>query len=409
MTLDSPLIQDPTPDWLSSQARSLLDFARASRHPLGFASLDEAGNPEPGALELYITCRMTYAYVLGERLGVAGSAEMVAHGLRSLDENFRDVEHGGWFEAIDEYGIVDSTKNAYPHAFVILAAAAATIAGHGGARAILDDALQLFEERFWDEDAGRARESWNREFSSGERYRGMNSNMHTVEAFLAAFDATGAPVWRERALEISRHMVEQARENNWRIIEHFDEDWAPDLEYNADDKADPFRPYGSTVGHWFEWARLLENLAGAIGAQAPAWLHEAAVALFDAGVAQGWNVDGAPGFIYTVDWQGQPVVRLRMHWVVAEALGAAATLFHGTGEERYAAHHREWWDYAREHLIDAQGGSWWHELDENNRVSHVVWPGKPDIYHALQATLFPLAPLAPGLVKALVSDSKELP
>src|SRR5699024_4963271 len=102
----------------------------------------------------------TYAYILGEQLGFEGSAELVEHGLHALDTAFRDEEHGGWFEAIDEYGIVDSTKNAYPHAFVILAASAATLAGHEKAEKILDDALQLFEQRFWDDSAGRARASF---------------------------------------------------------------------------------------------------------------------------------------------------------------------------------------------------------------------------------------------------------
>lgn len=403
MASASNLLQDPTVEWLNNQARSLLKFGQAARHRLGFAALDAAGEPEPGSLELYITCRKTYAYVLGEQLGFKGSAELVAHGLNALDGVFRDEEHGGWFEAVDEYGIVDSTKNAYPHAFVILAASAATLAGHEKAKKILDDALRLFEARFWDDSAGRARESFNREFSSSEPYRGMNSNMHVVEAFLAAFDATGAEKWRERALQISQHMVEQARTNNWRIIEHFDADWQPLLEYNAEDKADQFRPYGSTIGHWFEWARLLENLAGAIGAAAPAWLHEAAVGLFAAGVEQGWSVDGSPGFVYTVDWDGNPVVDLRMHWVVAEAIGAAATLFHVTGDEQYADWHRTWWHYAQCHLIDPVGGSWWHELTPENEVSTTVWPGKPDIYHALQATQFAQVPVAPGLAKSLIS------
>jgi len=356
MTSHRKLLEEPTPNWLNEQARSLLEFARASRHELGFAALDAEGDPEPGHLELYITCRMTYAYVLGEQLGIEGSSELVEHGLRALDESFRDTEYGGWFEAIDEYGVVDSTKNAYPHAFVILAASAATLAGYDLGKKILDDALHLFEERFWEEEAGRARESWNREFTSSEFYRGLNSNMHVVEAFLAAFDATGDAVWRDRALEISKHMVDQARENNWRIIEHFDENWQPLLEYNTDDKANPFRPYGSTIGHWFEWARLLENLAGAIGPDAPNWLHEAALGLFDAGVEQGWSVDGHPGFVYTVDWQGEPVVRLRMHWVVAEAAGAAATLYQVTGEDRFIDWYRQWWDYARTYAIDTEAG-----------------------------------------------------
>lgn len=401
----NPLLQQPTPEWLDQHARELLEFGRASRHRLGFSHLDARGRPENQPLELYVTCRMVHSYVIGDQIGVEGSAELVEHGLLTLDTVFRDQDHGGWFEAISENGVEDDSKNAYPHSFVILAASSAVIAGFESGQKILDDALHVFEEHFWDEAAGRARESFTRDFGVSEPYRGMNSNMHTVEAFLAAADATGDGVWRERALRIAEAMVEQAEDEQWRIIEHFDGDWRPLREYNADDKANPFRPYGSTIGHWFEWARLLVNLDGGLGEAAPTWLLPAAVGLFDSGVLQGWDVDGAPGFIYTVDWEGDPVVRLRMHWVVAEAIGAAAALHHVLEEEQFVDWYCVWWDYAQEYTIDHQGGSWWHELSPENHVSGTVWPGKPDIYHALQSMFFARLPVAPVLVKALVEQN----
>jgi len=45
--------------------------------------------------------------------------------------------------------------------------------------------------------------------------------------------------------------------------------------------------------------------------------------------------------------------------------------------------------------------SWRHELTSDNGVSQGVWSGKPDIYHALQATLIPRLPLSPVLAAAL--------
>jgi sulfoquinovose isomerase len=90
-----------------------------------------------------------------------------------------------------------------------------------------------------------------------------------------------------------------------------------------------------------------------------------------------------------------------MHWVVAEAIAAAAALHRRTGEEGYARHYAEWWAYAREHLLDRGRGSWHHELDASNRPQASVWPGKPDLYHAVQATLLPRMPLAPGLARAV--------
>jgi len=112
-------------------------------------------------------------------------------------------------------------------------------------------------------------------------------------------------------------------------------------------------------------------------------------------------VDGADGFVYTVDWHGDPVVRERMHWVVAEATATAAALHTATGDASYAAWYARWWDHIAEVFIDHDLGSWRHELDARNRPGALVWDGKPDTYHAFQATLIPRLPLAPTLAAAL--------
>ena len=46
-----------------------------------------------------------------------------------------------------------------------------------------------------------------------------------------------------------------------------------------------------------------------------------------------------------------------------------------------------------DHVVDLEAGSWHHELDPANRPAASVWPGKPDLYHAVQATLLPRLPL----------------
>jgi mannose/cellobiose epimerase-like protein (N-acyl-D-glucosamine 2-epimerase family) len=147
------------------------------------------------------------------------------------------------------------------------------------------------------------------------------------------------------------------------------------------------------------WARLLLHLEAA-GATGTDWAA-AAAALYQRAFADGWAVDGADGFVYTTDWQGAPVVRDRMHWVVAEAIGAAAALHQRTGEARYADDYARCWDYAQRYLVDHDGGSWHHQLDPSNVPTGTVWPGKADLYHAAQATLIPRLPLAPTLATAL--------
>ena len=183
--------------------------------------------------------------------------------------------------------------------------------------------------------------------------------------------------------------------------EHYDAAWRPLLDYNRDVPAHPFRPYGATVGHALEWSRLLLGVDATLGPAAPPGLVAAAVSLFDRAVADGWSADGAEGFVYTTGWDGVPVVRARMHWVLAEAVGAAATLHRVTGRQRFQDRYQQWWAYADRYLIDRERGSWHHELDAENRPAATVWPGKPDVYHAFQATLLPLLPPAPTLSTAL--------
>lgn len=394
--------------WLESETDRLLDFARGSYRPAGgFGLLDNEGHIDvEGPLDLLITCRMIHVFSLGHLLGRPGCAPLVDHGLDALANIFADQANGGWVrEVIPSSGPTNTEKTAYTHAFVVLAASSATWATRPGAAELLTDALQVVATRFWDEKAGLSRETWDASFSETEPYRGANSNMHSVEAYLAAADATGDRIWLQRALRIAEWLIRDvARDNEWRIVEHFRADGTPDLEYNHDDPIHQYRPYGATIGHAMEWARLLLHLRAELGDDAPAWLLEASRALFATAVREGWAVDGADGFIYTVDWAGRPVVRQRLHWVLAEAIGASSALYQATGESQYADWYVRWWDHAAECFLDRNGGSWWHELDTANRPSSEVWSGKPDVYHALQATLVPRLPLAPTIASALAHD-----
>ncbi len=397
--------------WLEAEADRLLEFGAASADPRGgFGWLDESGERvERHDVELWITCRMTHSYALASLMGRPGAAALADHGLDALRGRLRDHEHGGWFAAVGARGPTNTAKQAYGHAFVILAASSAAAAERPGARALLDEAIAVHSRRFWDDDAGMSREAFARDWSGEEDYRGINANMHTVEAYLAAADVTGDKALLQRALRITERAVHQlARSHAWRMPEHFNANWEPQLDYNADTPAHPFRPFGATVGHAFEWARLTLQLAASLqqsGLAHPHWMREDARELYDAGVREGWSVDGATGFVYTVDWEGRPLVRERMHWVAAEAIGAAAVLWRVTRQNVYAEQYQQWWDFVGEFHVDHVGGSWWHELGPHNRVSRTVWEGKADIYHALQATLIPRLPTSPALAASLAAGN----
>jgi mannose/cellobiose epimerase-like protein (N-acyl-D-glucosamine 2-epimerase family) len=309
--------------------------------------------------------------------------------------------------------VVDSVKANYAHAHVLLAASSSTAAGIPGAADVLAAAAAAIGQHFWSDAEGAAVESWNADFTESEPYRGANSNMHSVEAYLAAGDATGDPVWHARAASVAARLIDTcARANAWRIPEHYDVRWRPQLDYNIGRPADQFRPYGTTPGHSFEWARLLLDLeAGQTGQPAqtgqaapdgpPGWLLEAAAALFDTAVADAEGRDGHPGLIYTVDENGRPVVTARLHWVACEAVLAADALHRRTGQERFAAAAARWWAEIDRYFLDRAAGGWWQELAPDMTPATSTWSGKPDVYHSYQALLFPSLPLSPTAAAAL--------
>lgn len=379
--------------WRRSQFVSLLEFAKGSIRADGGAWwLDDAGRPDRAhPVETWITARMAHTFAVGHLLGVSGCAEHAARAIGALADVLADEEFGGWLAARGERGELTGQKQAYAHAFVVLAASTGKVAGIPGAPALLTNALAVLDARFWEPEHGLHLDERSRDWSVTSDYRGVNANMHAVEALLAAHVATGDGEWLDRAAAMGDRVAGWAESNGWRIPEHFDSGWNPLLEYNADRPRDQFKPYGATPGHGLEWARLLVQIDAEAGT--PGRRTGAAIALFDRAVADGWDTEGGGGFVYTTDWRGTPVEARRFHWVAAEGAAAAHVLGRVTGAARYAVLEREWWVWIREHLVDTEHGSWHHELDTENRPSGRTWVGKPDIYHAAQAVILPELPL----------------
>jgi sulfoquinovose isomerase len=405
---------------LSTEFDRLLEFSFASKHPNGgFAWLDGDGLPMLGQpVETWITCRMTHVFALGLLAGRTECEPLVKHGIAALSGKLCDGQYGGWFAAADLPG--QGEKRAYDQAFVLLAASSCVAARVDGADLLLQAAIRIFSTRFWDDEVGRVSDVWNRHWTDTVPYRGANSNMHTLEAVLALADITGDAVWLDRAQRIASWFIDgQARQHGWRIPEHFTNDWQPLPDYNRNDPAHKFRPFGATPGHAFEWSRLLLQLRGMLGTkklnqdslseQTPDWLLSAATSLFATATTDGWH----EGFVYTTDWTGTPVVRSQLHWVLCEAIAAASALYLVTGDLQFRFLRNDWWNLAKLRFVDQERGSWRHELNEFNQLDESVWPGKPDTYHAVQMTLVPRLPtsmsLAHGLKTSTQASSRAAP
>ena len=392
-------------EFLKEMRDDLLGFGHRFPSPGGGSYyLGDDGTPwTDRPRETWITCRMAHVYSIGSFLGHEGSEALVDAALKGLHGELRDTQNGGWFAGITADGEPLPNKQCYAHAFVILASASAYLAKRPGAKEILDDALKLYDERFWNEEEGLSCDTWDTGFTVLDDYRGINANMHTVEAFLAVADVLKDDKYRVRAGRIIGHVIDWAKNNNWRIPEHFTKDWVADLECNKEKPDDPFKPYGATPGHGLEWGRLITQWAVSTygeGSESEAYIA-AAEKLYNTAVADAWNCDGAKGIVYTTDWEGKPVVHDRMHWTLAEAINTAAVLYRVTGKQKYADDYAMYMEYLDETVLDHVNGSWFHQLDVNNQLMGTVWPGKSDIYHALQAVLIPYSKIDTSIAVAV--------
>ena len=408
--------------WLSRQMQALLEHGRAAMAPTGYGYFKADGSLDTERpVDLAITARMTFAYSLGTLLGIPGCRRYCDHGIRSMQTYFRDREYGGWFTAIEHAADTEGAgvpwpeggdqKWQYAHAFLILAAATAATANRPGAVELLRDALADQEAHWWDQEHGAVADRYSRDWSDDSGYRGLNSLMHTSEAYLAAAEAINEPLWIQRAGQMLQLAYEEAATFGWRAPEHFDKDWKPLPDYNIDAPNTPYYPYGAVVGHGLELSRLGVEYRGALrelGLPEDWDILDGSTQLFDRARADGWRRGGTPGFLYTTTLSGEPVLTEHLQWVVSEGIIAAAALRQAglddggsSGDvELYDHSYRTWVDYLNDYML-LETGVLARVLDVDNEPTEGTIPSRPDIYHPIQALLASRVPLWPPVGAAI--------
>ncbi|MBA1247410.1 AGE family epimerase/isomerase [Pseudomonas luteola] len=325
-----------------------------------------------------------------------GNAEYLGatrHGLRFLREKHLQP-NGSYAWLLKGDKVVDGTNHAYGLAFVILAYSHGVMAGVEEARAWLAEAWDTFERHFWREEDGLYCDEISADWSEVSSYRGQNANMHACEALLAAYEATQESRYLDRAETLALNMTQrQAALSQERaevaqdvpgglIWEHYHQDWSIDWDYNRDDPANLFRPWGFQPGHQVEWAKLLLILERH---RPQAWLAPRAAELFDAAWKTSWDHEHG-GLYYGFAPDGSVCDPDKYFWVQAEALAAAALLAERNGNGKYWKQYEQLWHYSWEHFIDHEYGAWWRILDRRNtKYSDEKSPaGKVD-YHTMGA------------------------
>ena len=322
--------------------QALIEEAEGAIVATGFAHLDADGKPDPTrSIDLAVTGRMAYVFSLGALMGLPGTRRYADHAVKALTNYFTDPVNGGMWFAIkpepdeDGHGVpwdeAARVKSQYHTVYALLGVAAATVADRPGAHELLNRMLDEQKE-LWTDDFGRVWDEYDEAFTEAVPVHTLGTLIHTIEAYMAAAEATTEPEWLDRAEKLTAFAYKVASKNGWRIPEYFDENWEPNHE--AGKLLNDGRRYykGYVTGHSMQLARFaLQVRAGlrSMGWDVPDYLLEMGTELFERARVDGWRrTDACPGFSTGVDDEGDPIPGEDEHqqWVVCEGVCAAVAV-----------------------------------------------------------------------------------
>ncbi|MGN4192382.1 AGE family epimerase/isomerase [Burkholderia gladioli] len=403
-------------DFLLSHVRHTLHFyAPTVYDPTGgffHFFRDDGSIYERDTRHLVSSCRFVFNYAMAYRqFGDARHLDYVRHGLRFLREAHWDPVLEGYDWELEwrdgrKLATRDGTRHCYGLAFVLLAGAHAAMAGVEEGRELVEHTFALMEKHFWDAEGGLYKDDATADWQvSG--YRGQNANMHTTEALLAAYEATGELRYLDRAELVATNITRrQAALSQNLVWEHYHADWSIDWEYNKEDSTNIFRPWGFQPGHQTEWAKLLLILERHRPLD---WLLPRAIELFDAAFAHAWDSEHG-GLVYGFGPDYTVCDHDKYFWVQAETFAAAALLGARTGSERFWDCYDEIWRYSWQHFVDHRHGAWYRILTcDNRKYSDEKSPAGKTDYHTMGACYEALnaLPGADGTLGQAIPHRKE--
>ncbi|MFC3551995.1 AGE family epimerase/isomerase [Lysobacter cavernae] len=376
-----------SPDFLLDHVRDTMAFyhPRCIDPAGGFFHFfrDDGSVYDHATRHLVSSTRFVFNYAMAYRtFGQADYLDAVRHGVEYLRRVHRDPASGGYAWLLHDGKPVDATNHCYGLAFVALAYAKALEAGIAEAADWLDETWELMEHRFWEPRHGLYADEASADWQVSP-YRGQNANMHTCEAWLAAYEATGQRRYLDRAELLAHNMCNrQAALADGFVWEHYRSDWSVDWDYNHGDRSNIFRPWGYQPGHQTEWAKLLLILDRHLPR---GWHRPRARELFDRAMTLSWD-DVYGGMVYGVDREGHFYDDDKYFWVQAESLATAALLAVATGEDGYWSWYDRLWDYSWKHFVDHRHGAWYRILARDNRkYSDEKSPAGKTDYHTMGA------------------------
>ena len=319
MTLIAPLQPETNADilahslraksWLVADALNLWSTAGIDHKSGRFRErLDLSGGPVVNVPHrLMVQCRQIYVFAQAHLFGWFDGRMIAERALdRAIADFFRSDGHPGWVFSITSDGsVLDPRRDAYAHAFVLLALAAAfRVTGRWELIAIADETIEYMDQALRSEWGG-----YLEGLPPATSVRRQNPHMHLFEAMLELFDVTDRPAYAARAGELFGLFATRLfRYDVGALAEYFDANW--NLPSDREITCEP--------GHHFEWVWLLRKFAAATGRAVSPFVD----ALYQFAYANGFDQSGL--LISEVTPDGRVLDPSRRLWPHAEAVKANA-------------------------------------------------------------------------------------
>ncbi len=354
--------------WLTDQALPLWADRGVDGRGGFVEQLDLEGRPEPDAVRrIRVQARQIYTYAHAQTLGLGTWTDLILRGVDWMTTHGWDKQAGGFHHRLDGAGApVDTLKDTYDHAFVLLGLAWALKAtGESGLRDWIAKTLDVLDTRL-----KHPAQPGFLEGAPASLPRRQNPHMHLLEAHMALFDATGDSQFLDRA-QVSVGLFHDVFYDaaTGTLGEFFTDDWQV-----ADGEA------GAVIepGHHFEWVFLLNEYHARAGGALP----EAAGRLFE--VARAHGLDAQSGLAVDEIWRdGRLKKATKRCWPQTEAIRAHQVM---AGLQRIpAADVDAFVERLFTYYIDpAPDGTWLDVMGEDNRPVAKSIPAST-FYHVFSA------------------------
>lgn len=289
---------------------------------------------------------------------------LVDAGIEYLDDKLRHPS-GGWVHRVAPDGSpLDTKRDLYDHAFIILAGSTAFKAtGSRRALKISDDAIDFIDNELKDHQYG----GWF-EGTPATLPRRANPHMHLLEAMLAYHDATECKKALSRAAEIVRLFETRFfNASNDIMAELFSEDW----QLTTSPSETRFEP-----GHHYEWAALLYKYEQVTGHDTLSWRRRLILRANKTGINP---ITGFPYNSLRADDQiTNPNSRL---WPALEKFRANIT---HPGLSPVTCTERQFRDISNAYLNNGLSGGWFDEIDADGKPIAKAVPASM-LYHVIKA------------------------